>query len=108
MWLLYVHNLHALKGPWIISFMCSVIDVFLKVFSLTFVDGKNKIVEILDTSGSQEFPAMREMYIQQGDHFVVVYSVDSQKSFITAQNICNEIRAIKGTFFPIQKMFCCF
>lgn len=88
--------------------MCSVIDVFLKVFSLTFVDGKNKIVEILDTSGSQEFPAMREMYIKQGDHFVVVYSVDSQKSFITAQNICNEIRAIKGTFFPIQKMFCCF
>lgn len=42
---------------------------------------------------------MREMYIQRGNHFVVVYSVDCQKSFAIAQNICNEIMAIKGKNF---------
>lgn len=62
----------------------------------SFSDEKSKLVEIVDTSGSEEYPAMKEMYIQRGNHFVVVYSVDCQKSFAIAQNICNEIMAIKG------------
>lgn len=59
----------------------------------------------MDTSGSEEYPAMREMYIHRGDHFVVVYSVDCQKSFAIAQNICNDIMAIKGNGILSVRMF---
>ncbi|XP_062603465.1 ras-related protein Rap-1b-like protein [Saccostrea cucullata] len=62
-------------------------------------NGLHKMVEILDTTGLQEFPAMREMYIQKSNHFVVVYSVECPNSFSTAQNLCNEIRRIKGIHF---------
>ncbi|XP_061178390.1 ras-related protein Rap1-like [Saccostrea echinata] len=67
--------------------------------TVTLPDGLHQIIEIMDTTGLQEFPAMREMYIQNGNHFVVVYSVESQLSFVTAQNICNDIRRIKGLNF---------
>lgn len=71
----------------------------------TFTDGKSKLFEIVDTSGSEEYPAMTEMYIHRGDHFVVVYSVDCQKSFAIAQNICNEIMTIKGIDILSVRMF---
>lgn len=71
----------------------------------TFTDGKSKLFEIVDTSGSEEYPAMTEMYIHRGDHFVVVYSVDCQKSFAIAQNICNEIMTIKGNDILAVRMF---
>jgi GTPase SAR1 family protein len=68
-------------------------------------DGLHQVVEILDTAGQQEFPAMREIYIKKGDYFVVVYSVESPESFLTAQNLCNEIRRIKGKLNLIRLMY---
>ncbi|KAJ8304915.1 hypothetical protein KUTeg_018498 [Tegillarca granosa] len=52
-------------------------------------------IEILDTSGDDQFPVMRELNIRTGDAFVVVFAVDNLTSFYEAQNLCNLIYAIK-------------
>lgn len=52
-------------------------------------------VEILDTAGIDQFAAMRDMYIANGDAFVVVYSVDSKVSFNEACALITRIKSSK-------------
>jgi len=45
------------------------------------VDSSSVVLEILDTAGQEEYSAMRDQYIQAGQGFLVVYAINSQKSF---------------------------
>ncbi|XP_052712279.1 GTP-binding protein Di-Ras2-like [Crassostrea angulata] len=56
-------------------------------------------VKIVDTAGSDEFPAMRRVNIKNGDYLVVMYAVDNRQSLDQALNLCQEIREIKGKDF---------
>uniref|UniRef100_A0A1I8AE82 GTP-binding protein n=1 Tax=Steinernema glaseri TaxID=37863 RepID=A0A1I8AE82_9BILA len=59
------------------------------------------LLEVIDTSGSRDFLAMRNLYESTGDAFVVVFSVDSQSSFKEAKAIISDIRARNGKDAPI-------
>jgi small GTP-binding protein len=48
-------------------------------------------LEILDTTGSNEFPVMRDMAIEQGDVFMIVFDVKESRSFQEASDIKNTI-----------------
>jgi len=41
----------------------------------------NCLLEILDTAGYEEYEVMQEMYIKQGQGFVLVYAVDKKETF---------------------------
>uniref|UniRef100_A0A6B2LK74 Uncharacterized protein n=1 Tax=Arcella intermedia TaxID=1963864 RepID=A0A6B2LK74_9EUKA len=45
------------------------------------VEGRPYILELLDTSGSQQFLAMRDLYYKGGEGFLVVYSIVAQSTF---------------------------
>lgn len=53
-------------------------------------------LDILDTSGSREFPAMRRLAIANADSFVLVYSVTDSKSFDEVKKIRGEIIKQRG------------
>lgn len=61
------------------------------------VDGRACNLEILDTAGVAQFTAMRELYIKNGQGFLLVYSVTDKKSLEELLAIREQIIRIKGT-----------
>ncbi|XP_050433479.1 ras-related protein Rap-2b-like isoform X4 [Adelges cooleyi] len=61
------------------------------------VDGVKIDLDILDTSGAYEFPAMRALSISSADAFVLVYSVTDPDSFQQAAAIRDQIIETKHT-----------
>ncbi|KFP15044.1 GTP-binding protein Rhes-like [Egretta garzetta] len=64
------------------------------------VSGATVKVEILDTSGSYSFPAMRKLSIQNSDAFALVYAVDDAESFESVKSLREEILEVKEDKFP--------
>lgn len=61
------------------------------------VDGSPCTLEILDTAGTEQFAAMRQLYIANGHAFALVYSIDSQASFLELQTIHQQIVDVKSS-----------
>ncbi|KAI1301263.1 GTP-binding protein Di-Ras2 [Halotydeus destructor] len=61
-------------------------------------DGMYHTVEILDTSGTHYFPAMRELSIRSGRAFILVFSVDSLQSFHEVVAIWETVMKIRGNY----------
>lgn len=52
-------------------------------------------IDILDTAGSHEFPAMKKLAIATGDAFILVYAVGDTESFETVKELRDEIKEHK-------------
>ena len=61
------------------------------------VDGVQCLLEILDTAGTEQFTAMRELYMKDGQGFVLVYSIVAKSTFNDLIDIRDEIIRIKDT-----------
>ena len=61
------------------------------------VDGMQCMLEILDTAGTEQFASMRDLYIKNGQGFVLVYSVTAQSTFNDLQDLWEQIQRVKGT-----------
>jgi len=60
-------------------------------------DGQQCMLEILDTAGTEQFTAMRDLYMKNGQGFVLVYSITSQSSFDDLAELREQILRVKDT-----------
>eukprot|EP00064_Thunnus_orientalis_P012970 superscaffoldBa00002054_g13006 len=55
------------------------------------VDGQQCMLEILDTAGTEQFTAMRDLYMKNGQGFALVYSITAQSTFNDLQDLREQI-----------------
>ncbi|XP_022699727.1 ras-related protein Rap-2b-like isoform X2 [Varroa jacobsoni] len=61
------------------------------------VDQAPCVLEILDTAGTEQFASMRDLYIKNGQGFVVVYSITSHQTFQDIKNMREQIMRVKNS-----------
>jgi len=59
------------------------------------VDGQQCMLEILDTAGTEQFTAMRDLYMKNGQGFVLVYSIIAQSTFNDLPDLREQILRVK-------------
>lgn len=63
---------------------------------------KNYQVDIIDTCGTENFPAMRRVAINKADAIVLVYSLDNPHSFERLEQLQEEILQERGNNVPVM------
>ncbi|MEM9692720.1 MAG: GTP-binding protein [Myxococcota bacterium] len=61
------------------------------------VDGQQCMLEILDTAGTEQFTAMRDLYMKNGQGFVLVYAITSIATFNDLTDLREQILRVKDT-----------
>lgn len=93
--------LRFVKGTFKESYIPTIEDTYRQVISC------NKQVctlQITDTTGSHQFPAMQRLSISKGHAFILTYSITSRQSLEELKPIYNEIVLIKGDLRDIPVM----
>lgn len=86
--------LRFVRGTFRESYIPTIEDTYRQVISC------NKQVctlQITDTTGSHQFPAMQRLSISKGHAFILVYSITSRQSIEELKPIFEEIAEIKGS-----------
>ncbi|KAK9324960.1 ras family-domain-containing protein [Lipomyces orientalis] len=65
------------------------------------IDHQSCVVEILDTAGQEEYNALRDQWIKDGEGFVFVYSIASRSSYNRILTFVQQVERIKGTSVPM-------
>lgn len=80
------------QNVWIESYDPTIEDSYRKHVE---VDGRHVVLEILDTAGTEQFTAMRELYMKTGQGFLLVFSITSMSSLYELTELREQIRRIK-------------
>ena len=95
-----------MQNVWIESYDPTIEDSYRKTLN---VDGRTVVLEMydtkilssssnvarLDTAGTDQFTAMRELYMKQGDGFLLVFSIANMNSFYELSELREQIIRIK-------------
>ncbi|XP_063156215.1 GTP-binding protein Di-Ras3 [Candoia aspera] len=90
--------LRFIRGTFRETYIPTIEDTYRQVISC---DKNICTLQITDTTGSHQFPAMQRLSISKGHAFMLVYSVTSRQSVEELQPIYEQICQIKG---DIQKV----
>ena len=60
------------------------------------------MLEVLDTAGQEEYTALRDEWLRDGEGFVLVYSISSRLSFSRVRRYCSHIQRAKDSCLPSQ------
>ncbi|TID23344.1 Ras GTPase [Venturia nashicola] len=80
------------QNIWIESYDPTIEDTYHKTLE---VDGRQVLLEVLDTAGTEQFTAMRELYMKSGQGFLLVFSITSLSSLQELIELRDEIIRIK-------------
>ncbi|KAI1638687.1 ras small monomeric GTPase [Biscogniauxia mediterranea] len=60
------------------------------------IDDEFALLDVLDTAGQEEYAAMREQYMVNGEGFMLVFSITSQESLDEIHALHRQILRVKG------------
>ncbi|CEP17456.1 hypothetical protein [Parasitella parasitica] len=67
------------------------------------IDSETALLDVLDTAGQEEYSAMREQYMRNGEGFLLVYSITSRLSFEEITTFYQQICRVKDRdYFPMM------
>jgi len=55
------------------------------------IDNEPALMDILDTAGQEEYAALQDQWIREGDGFLIVYAINAMESFTEAEVIRQKI-----------------
>ncbi|KAJ3172342.1 Ras GTPase ras2 [Geranomyces variabilis] len=61
------------------------------------IDDQPCILEVLDTAGQEEYTALRDQWIRDGEGFILVYSITSRSTFERVERFKQQIHRVKDT-----------
>ncbi|KAL1023207.1 hypothetical protein UPYG_G00037660 [Umbra pygmaea] len=93
--------LRFVKGTFRDTYIPTVEDTYRQVISC---DKSVCTLQITDTTGSHQFPAMQRLSISKGHAFILVYSITSRQSLEELKPIYQQVLAIKGSVEAIPVM----
>ncbi|NXM14660.1 DIRA2 protein, partial [Ploceus nigricollis] len=93
--------LRFVKGTFRESYIPTIEDTYRQVISC---DKSICTLQITDTTGSHQFPAMQRLSISKGHAFILVYSISSRQSLEELKPIYEQICQIKGDIESIPIM----
>ncbi|XP_051555108.1 GTP-binding protein Di-Ras1 [Myxocyprinus asiaticus] len=93
--------LRFVKGTFRDTYIPTVEDTYRQVISC---DKSVCTLQITDTTGSHQFPAMQRLSISKGHAFILVYSITSKQSLEELKPIYQQILSIKGNVENIPIM----
>eukprot|EP01105_Mastigella_eilhardi_P015124 TRINITY_DN343_c0_g1_i2.p1 TRINITY_DN343_c0_g1~~TRINITY_DN343_c0_g1_i2.p1 ORF type:complete len:648 (+),score=201.14 TRINITY_DN343_c0_g1_i2:34-1944(+) len=85
-------TLSFVKNEFIESYDPTIEDSYRKQVT---VDDYEVVLDILDTAGQEEFSAMRDKYMRQGDGFLLVFSLTCRQSWGDIPNLHGHILQVK-------------
>lgn len=59
------------------------------------IDAQPATLEVLDTAGQEEYTALRDQWVRDGEGFLLVYSITSRSSFLRIRNYYEQIERVK-------------
>ena len=80
------------QGIFVEKYDPTIEDSYRKPIQL---DGRQFMLEILDTAGTESFTAMRDLYMKNGDGFILVYSLLSPCTFSDLHSMKEQILRVK-------------
>ncbi|CAF0897594.1 unnamed protein product [Adineta steineri] len=87
-------TMQFVQGIFLPKYDPTIEDVYKKTVE---IDEKQYSLEILDTAGTEEFSAMRDLYVKNGQGFVLVYSITSQATFNDLNEFYDRIMRVKDS-----------
>lgn len=85
-------TIQNVKGVFVDEYDPTIEDSYSKQIG---VDGKVYQLDVLDTAGQEEYSAMREAYMADGEGFVVVYAINNRDSFEEVPNFVSLLERVK-------------
>ena len=86
-------NIRLIQNIFVEEYDPTIEDAYRKQFT---IDKEICLLDILDTTGQEEFSAMREQYMRRGEGFYCTYTIISKESFDEVKSIGEEIIRVKG------------
>ncbi|XP_054835222.1 ras-related protein Rap-2a-like [Eublepharis macularius] len=87
-----VLTVQFVTGTFIKKYNPTIEDFYLKEIE---EDASPSVLEILDTAGTEQFASMWDLYIKNGQGFILVYNLVNQQSFQDIRPMRDQIIRIK-------------